>query len=116
MADKSGKIKRQKRFIKHCEIEFLSNGVIHKGISSNFSIKGFFVKTDHPPAPDSILDAVIHLPDGSTSRLKAKIKRISGRYVDDGVETSEDISDNGIGVEIIERDANYLNFIRSLLP
>lgn len=61
------------------------------------------MKTNHPPAPDAVFPVVIHLPDGSTSKVKARVRRIAtGTF------------GKGTGVELIERDANYLHFIRSL--
>jgi hypothetical protein len=108
--------KRQhKRFIKRCEVEFIANDITHRGISSNFSLNGFFIRTNYPPAPDTILHIVIHLPDGSTSKVTGKVirasKTLTGRVMGTPVKTLK----NGMGVEIIEKDTNYLHFIKSLL-
>jgi hypothetical protein len=36
--------RQRKRFIKRCEVEFVANETTYRGISSNFSISGFFIK------------------------------------------------------------------------
>ncbi len=95
--------RRHKRFERHYEIEFSSNGHIHKGISADFSLNGLFIKTDNPLAPNSIIDVVVHITDGMTLKLKGRVRR--------ALKTS--IGQRGMGVEITERDINYSRFITS---
>jgi hypothetical protein len=110
-----GKTKRQKRFRKRCEIAFLSNGISRRGIGCDFSIRGFFMTTKHPPAPDTVLPMVIHLRDGSTSKVRVRVRRVSEITFSIAQKIATGTFGRGIGVEIIERDANYLHFIRSML-
>ncbi len=106
--------RQRKRFIKRCEAEFVVNETTYKGISSNFSLNGFFIRTNHPPKPDTILHIVIHLPDGSTSNVKGKVIRAwktpTGRVMRAPIGSSKK---NGMGIEIIEKDDNYVHFIKS---
>jgi hypothetical protein len=108
--------KRQhRRFIKRCEVEFVADGLTYRGISSDFSLKGLFIRTKNPLAPGTVFDLVIHLPDGAISRVKVRARRAwktsTGRVMGTPVKASK----NGMGAEVLEKDANYLHLIRSLL-
>ena len=108
--------KRQdKRFIKRCETEFTVDGITHRGISSNLSLNGLYISTNHPFPPDTLLDIVIRLPNGSTSKLKGKVSRAFKNYRGEVIATHLKSFKNGMGVEIIEKDDNYLGLIRSSL-
>jgi Tfp pilus assembly protein PilZ len=78
------------------------NGVTNTGKTEDFSMKGLFIKTHRNIPLGSILHVAVHLPDGSISKLKGKVSRISGRP-------------EGVGIEIIERDSNYLQFMLSFI-
>lgn len=112
--DMGGK-RKQKRYIKRCEVEFVSDGITYRGISSDFSLGGLFIRTNFSLAPDAILEITIYLPDGAISKLKVKVVRgwrtAIGRVMGTPIKSAK----NGMGVEILEKDANYLHFIRSLL-
>ncbi len=103
------------RFTATCEIEFASNGQTYKGISGNFSLSGLFIKTGILFAPDTIIAMVVHLPDGSTSKLTGKILRAlkmpKGGFMTTPAMALEDV----IGIEIIKKDSHYLKFLRSFV-
>jgi hypothetical protein len=116
MAERERQDKRhQKRFTKRCEVEFLSEGVKLRGISGNCSLSGLFIRTNHPAPLDSILDVAVFLPNDTTSYLKVRVVRAyktpTGRVMGTPVRGGT----NGMGVRIIEKDANYLNFFKSML-
>lgn len=93
--------KRQStRFEERCEVEFQADGMIHKGTSLDLSLNGLFIETDVRFSPHTLLDILIHLPDGTISKLKGKVVRSL---------------DNGIGVGIIEKDPSYLHYYSSCL-
>ncbi len=62
--------------------------------------------------PGAILDIIVHLPDGLTSKLKGKVRRTSknpvGKVMGSPVKTVK----SGMGIEIIEKDTNYLHLLR----
>ena len=88
--------KRQStRLEKRCEVEFQADGVVHRGISLDLSLNGLFIETDFRFSPNTMFDILIHLPDGTTSKVKGKVVRSL---------------DNGIGVRIIEKDSSYLHY------
>lgn len=82
-------------------------------MSSNFSVNGLFIKTRRTFAPGTVLNIVIHLPNGATSKVKGAVKRApktpTGRIMGTPVKVVKD----GMGVEIIEKDAQYLHVIKT---
>jgi hypothetical protein len=98
--------RKQKRYTKRCEVTFAINGTTYRGISSNLSLSGLFLKTRNPLVADIPLDLVVHFPDGSTSQLKGITKWASRNAV-------EKIK-NGMGIEIIEYDPNYSGYVNSM--
>jgi len=98
--------RRHKRYIKRCEVEFSTNGTMCRGISSNLSLNGLFIKTSKPFQTDTEVTIIVHLPDGATSQLKGVVKRAVRNPV---LNTK-----NGMGIEIIEKDFHYSVFIESI--
>lgn len=109
---KHRKKRQQERFIERCKVEFTVNGKTYRGLSSNFSLNGIFIRTKHTFQSDTLLDIIIHFPNDLTSRLKGKVVRVSRNAL---WGASETYAENGIGIEIIEKDSLYLHFIRSFL-
>ncbi|MEK6582230.1 MAG: PilZ domain-containing protein [Nitrospirota bacterium] len=107
--------RQQKRFIFRCETEFSANDATYRGIASDFSLNGIFVRTTHPLVPDTIIDMTVYLPEGMTSKLTGKVKRALKPSIGRVVGTPVRAFKHGMGIEIIKKDINYLNFIRSLL-
>ncbi len=100
--------KRQhKRYISRCEIEFSMNGTNYRGISSNLSLNGLFIKTRNPFPADEVINIIVHFPNGTTSKLKG----ITRRAVRNTVHNQK----NGMGIEIIEKDSHYSEFINSIV-
>ena len=115
-SDKNLKEKRRlKRFARRCECKFMSEGISHKGIASDFSLNGLFINTAYPPAADAVIGIAVHLPDGSVSSLQGKVRRTM--KTPPGRVTGRPLKEHksGMGVELLMKDANYLNFIRSLI-
>jgi hypothetical protein len=107
--------KRQhKRFEKRYEIEFTANGISYRGTSEDFSLNGLFIRTKSPLPPDTVLDMVIHLPNGMTSKIKGKVVRSPETPLGKGAGQKQTSFQKGVGVEIREKDASYLEFIKSL--
>lgn len=107
------KKKRQKRFTERYKIEFTANDITYRGISSDFSLNGLFIRTNHPLPTETIIDMIIYLPNGLISKLKGKVKRSSKIPFERIMETQKYLG-KGIGVEITEKDSNYLHLIRAL--
>jgi predicted Zn finger-like uncharacterized protein len=58
--------------------------------------------------PDTLIDIVIHLPGASDVKLKGRVRS--------SVKTPVVSIKNGMGIEIIENDPRYINFVRSVFP
>lgn len=104
-----------KRFPEECNTEFVSDGMTYRAISRDFALNGLFILTDSPRAPGTYLTMKIHLPNGSTSRLLGKVIRFVKTFRRNDMGTPVHETEDGMGVEIIEKDINYLHFVRTLL-
>jgi hypothetical protein len=106
--------RQRKRLHKSCEVDFYTNTGTYRGVSDNFSIDGLFMRTDHLLNPESVVSIIVHLPDRSTSKLKGRVRRVH-KVPYDVVKPSGQTFKGGMGIEIIERDSNYIAFFLSLL-
>jgi hypothetical protein len=100
--------RRHKRIIKRLETEFSAAGIYFRGISSDLSGSGLFVRTTKPFPPDTLVDLTVHLPEDLFARLKGVVRH--------AIRTGLSHSKNGMGIEIVEYDQNFVAFINSLLP
>src|SRR5512135_3183644 len=100
--------RRHKRIIRRLETEFSANGLAFRGISSDLSRSGVFVRTNNPFPADTLVDLTIHLPGNMVSRLKGSVRR--------AIKTGQTAFKNGMGMEIVELDQNYVNFLNDILP
>ena len=109
---------QEKRLRKRCqkslEVEFCVNNRTYKGVSDNFSINGLFIKTDNGLPLESIVSVKVHLPDGSISIVRGRVRRIQ-KMSHAVVAAPEQTFKVGMGIELIERDSNYIKFFMSLL-
>ncbi|NOZ24674.1 MAG: hypothetical protein GXO94_01060 [Nitrospirae bacterium] len=99
--------RRYKRYTKRIETEFSSGEMAFKGISSDLSEKGLFIRTNHGFVPGTVVDIDLLLPDGSTSHLRGVVRHT--------VKSQLKTVKNGMGIEIIESDDNYTRFLREEL-
>ncbi len=107
--DKTQERRWQERFVDRCEIEFVADGQKYRGISSNFSENGLFIRTEALFVPGTIIDISVHLPHGSISKLKGRVARVLKSANGEGTSLED-----GIGVAIIGNEPSYYSFIRSL--
>ena len=99
---------RSQRFVRRLETEFVADGTHYRAISSDFSRSGIFVRTNRALVPGTELDIVIHLPNGTNAQLKGVVRRAT--------KTPVVSVKNGMGIELISRDGNYLSFLNELDP
>ncbi len=100
--------RKHDRFVRRLETEFSGEGKNYRGISSDLSRSGLFIRTNHAFRPGTVIDIVMHLPDGNSSRLKGIVRR--------ALKTSIASMKNGMGVELIERDDFYTKILDALSP
>jgi hypothetical protein len=92
------------RYVKRLETEFSAEGKNYRGISSDLSCNGLFIRTNYAFQPGTILEITIHLPDGSASILKGRVRR--------SLRTSVALLKNGMGVELFEKDTHFIDFMQ----
>lgn len=97
---------RFRRFTKRLEATFSTGGMKFRGISSDLSEGGLFIRTRNGLTPGTITDIEIFLSEGKTCRLKGIVRRT--------IKTSLSTIKNGMGIEILERDSNYLELLRGI--
>lgn len=85
-------------------MEFSSGGgITYRGFTGDISENGIFISTSHSLGEGSTLDITVYLPDGKAARLRGVVKR--------ALKTDSMLVRNGMGVEVVEKDAAYTNFI-----
>ena len=104
-----------KRFPEHCNTEFVCEGITYHAISRDFALNGLFILTNSPRAPGTHLTIKIHLPNGLTSQLAGKVIRFLKTFRRSDMGTPAQETEDGMGIEVIEKDIHYLHFIGSLL-
>lgn len=95
------------RYTKRLETIFSSGNLSFRGISSDLSAGGLFIRTQHGFVPGTVVDIEVYLPDNKTSRLKGIVRR--------SIKTTMPGIKNGMGIELIERDTNYLDFLKTIV-
>ena len=102
--DKPRGYKRTKRFTKRLEITFRAGELDFRGILSNVSDNGIFIRTNRGFAPNTTLEIELVLPDNTVSHMKGIVRRT--------IKTPLAIK-NGMGVELTEKDAAFENFVKT---
>lgn len=93
------------RVVRRLEIEFSSGDKTYRGISSDLSERGMFIRTQHGLASGSTLNITIYLPGGRASKVRGIVRKT--------VKTDMVAVKNGMGIELVETDANYMDFIKT---
>jgi Tfp pilus assembly protein PilZ/ribosomal protein S27AE len=96
---------RATRFTKRLEARFKSGGLTYTGILSNFSQTGLFVRTNRGFTPGTAIDIELVMPNNEVSVLKGVVRRT--------IKTQLSSLGNGMGVELIEKDSIYSDFVKS---
>ena len=76
------------------------------GVVNNISNNGLFINSNHKHNPDTILDMKLIMPDGKTAVIKGIVKRL--------VMMPNANRKFGMGVEVIEKDITYKNYLTSI--
>ena len=98
---------RHPRFTKRLEVTFSSGGLSYKGILSNLSANGLFIRTNRGFAPGTTVDIQLMMPGDKISSLKGIVRRT--------VKTPLAPVKNGMGIELITRDETYVTFVTTSL-
>ena len=93
------------RFTKRLEATFSSGGLSFRGILSNISENGVFIRTNRGFAPNTLVDIELVMPDNRISYIKGIVRRT--------IKTPVTMSKNGMGIELTDTDTTYIKFVRS---
>jgi predicted RNA-binding Zn-ribbon protein involved in translation (DUF1610 family) len=96
---------RYPRFTKRLEATFRSGGLSYRGILSNISENGLFIRTNRGFAPGTTVDIDVVMPDNTVVALKGLVKRT--------IKTPITTMKNGMGIELIGEYTKYLDFVRT---
>ena len=97
--------RRSSRITRRLEIKFASNDVSFKGITSNVSKEGLFVRTLKGFPPGTLVKMELHLPSGKHIKRKGVVKRT--------LKTNFSGVKNGIGIEFIDTSTEYEEFLKA---
>ena len=99
--------RKHPRFIKRLETRIVSDHISFWSISSDLSKSGLFIRTNRGLNIDTIIDIELSLPDNRIALLKGIVRRTTRT----GVSSMK----NGMGVEIIEKDQAFIDFVYSVI-
>jgi hypothetical protein len=98
--------RRHPRFIKRLTAKFMVDYHNSTGISSDISENGIFIRTNKGLAPSSVITIHMIMPDNRVCVLTGLVIRT--------IKTPFPSIRNGMGIELLERDSTFTNFIKSL--
>jgi hypothetical protein len=101
---KRRRVQRHPRFTKRLEVKFSTGGDTYKGRLSNLSLSGLFIRTNRVFAPGTTIDIELVMPDGVISMLKGIVRWSAKTHL---------AIKNGMGIELLEKDTAFLNFVKS---
>lgn len=99
--------RRHPRFVKRLETRIVSDHISFWSISSDLSKSGLFIRTNRGLNIETIIDIELSLPDNGIALLKGIVRRTTRT----GVSSMK----NGMGVEIIEKDQAFIDFVNSVI-
>ena len=94
-----------KRYTKRLVGEFSFGDRVFKGISSNISERGLFLKTNNCMVQDSPIDLTFHLSDGNKAIVKGIVRW--------NIKSNSPLIKNGMGIELLEYDNSYHEFMKA---
>jgi Tfp pilus assembly protein PilZ len=104
MADK----RKDKRKIKRLHITILCGENQHKGISSNFSFSGLFIKTRKKFKPGSSVSMILEVNDSQKMSLRGTIARTK-------IGSKFDKFNDGIGIQLTTIPQAYKHHVETLI-
>lgn len=96
--------RKNKRFAAQLRVKLNSGSLIAWGILCDVSENGLFVKCNRDFTMDTAIAIEIFMPDNTNSLLKGIVKR--------KIEMSGSHRKHGVGIELIEQDAPYQQYVK----
>jgi len=99
--------RKQPRFVKRLETRIISDHISLSSISSDLSESGLFIRTNRGLSIDTPIEIELSLPGNKVSLLKGIVRRTTRT----GISSMK----NGMGVEIIDKDETFIDFVKSII-
>jgi hypothetical protein len=99
-------VQRHPRVRKRLEVTFGSGGTRKKGILSNMSLSGLFIRTSSGFAPGTQLDIELLLSGDISTFLKGVVVRTVKTPIKE---------ENGMGISLVSQDETYIKFVQQML-
>jgi hypothetical protein len=96
--------RKNKRFTTQLHVKLNSGSLIAWGILCDVSENGLFVKCNRDFTMDTAIAIEIFMPDNTNSFLKGIVKR--------KIDVPESNRKHGLGIELIEKDAPYQQYVK----
>lgn len=97
---------RHPRRLKRLEAVFTSGDLTYRGILSDISSNGIFIRTNRGFTPGTIVSIQLILPNNQLSSLKGIVRR--------STKTPLAAQKNGMGIELLEKDETFIDFVASV--
>jgi hypothetical protein len=94
-----------RRIKKRLETEYWTGEDRFRGITSNISERGFFIRTQNVFSVGLTVNAKITLPDGNVCFVRGIVRNATKLPIKQS---------NGMGIELLQADLNYIDYIKSL--
>jgi hypothetical protein len=98
--------RRNRRLRANLHVKLTSGAATSWGVLSDVSENGLLIKSNRDFAADTVIDLEIIIQDNCSSLLKGKVIR--------KIELPETHRKYGLGIELIEKDFRFLDFVCSL--
>jgi hypothetical protein len=98
--------RKHPRFNKSLVAQIVANDIRLFVITSDLSKNGLYIRSKRCFAPGTIIDIEVATSDNMVSLLKGVVRRTGDTFGS---------MNNGMGVEIVEKDAAYIHFLKPLI-
>lgn len=95
------------RHIRRLETDFYFEDKVFKGISSNLSEKGLFIRTSNCLTPGSHIEFMVYLKDGGRAHGTGLVRRAA--------KSNSPLIKNGMGIELRCCDLNYVRMLEEVI-
>jgi Tfp pilus assembly protein PilZ len=96
--------RKEHRFSKQLYVQLSTETKVFWGVLNDFSKNGLFVKCNQDFPIGAVIDIEIFMSDKSTSVLKGIVRR--------KIDMPESNRKHGLGIELIEKDAPYQQYVK----
>ncbi|OIP65847.1 MAG: hypothetical protein CO150_06565 [Nitrospirae bacterium CG_4_9_14_3_um_filter_53_35] len=101
--------RRVARKISRTRIRFGQGRCDKTAFTSNLSVNGFFIRTNRPFAPGTLLEFEIDHPNGHVIRLEGQVVHASRTLA-----SISRVRRSGMGIELLEKPEEYLDYLKNL--